>query len=145
MKKAIYYIFACAAIFATIPCKGSNKPVETDSAVELMDNEVNVIKLKGTIGTYPIVMTLRDTGDGEMMDGGGVNWDYTGSYTYTNNGSTFKLTGYWRHLYLFLDETDSKGKNTGHFELEMDGDGAQGTFTNLTNGKKYKVKLKEVN
>lgn len=104
---------------------------------------------EGKIGPYPIRMWLyvREV----TPDGIGERFSITGKYSYTKNGTTLDLKGfeYKDSGIIELDEYTSKGVNSGSFELKRsfdnDGYNVKGTFTNLTNGKEFEVRLKNAN
>lgn len=85
----------------------------------------------GTVGREAVTMTLNVR-----------NGKVSGSYYYNKNGASRKLS--LKGLIqdngnITMDEYDTKGKNTGTFELDGD---FGGSFTN-TNGKSFIVKLKQ--
>lgn len=111
------------------------------------NNTIEPDVLKGTIGNYEIKMTLIPIRSTYEQAAGGYVTDYKGSYTYTKAGNTLKLSGTSIMGTLTLEETTPAGKKSGIFDLQADYEGNYnyiGTFTNLSNGKEYPVKLKYI-
>lgn len=85
--------------------------------------------LAGTIGEYPIRMTLA-------QDGAKVN----GSYEYTRVGKAIKLSGTVSGKAVQLAETDEKGNPGGTFALNVEGEKLTGEWTS-PKGKKLPLAL----
>lgn len=109
------------------------------------DSQYVTIRMKGSIGSEQVSMLLRDMED--ALDEDGQNWAYSGKITYSDSGKSYKVKGYARQRYLFLNVYDDKGKEMGRFELVGeffdDVQGYEGTYLNLESGKENKVKLLE--
>lgn len=91
------------------------------------DADYITTRYKGTIDDEPVILTIRDLED--SIDEEGTMWAYSGQLTYTASGETLRINGYARRQYLFLDMYDNERKSAGHFELEDNGEGFQGTFS----------------
>lgn len=121
------------------------EPIDTEPDFK-MSHETEMFV--GNIGPYPIKMRLEydDNHGADNTESYQIN--IYGKYTYTRNGSTFELNGVESPVYgITLSEFTKSGNNTGDFDLQRndEGDRLNGTFTNLTNGKQFTVKLKKVN
>ena len=104
-------------------------------------------KYKGNIGEYGVSVTLTEY-DMDCRQGYGCITSVKGKYTYTKAGNTLTLKGFdWTmDNATTLEEYTPKGRHSGTWELEgLIGDNVlKGSFTNLSNGKVFKVYLKKV-
>lgn len=111
------------------------------------ESQYITVRMKGTIGSEQVTMLLLDMED--ALDENGENWEYSGKITYSDSGTSYKVKGYNRNRYLFLNAFDANGKNVGSFELVGeffdDAQGYEGTYRDLESGKESKVKLIEEN
>lgn len=130
MTRNVLY-FLAVVMLATIPFAANAKK--------------DVTKYKGTVGPYAITMTLTVDGADALSS----YQDVTGSYTYDKAQNTLRLEGSYGAPWsdspgYYLEEYTAKGKNSGVWKLKDTNTGLQGTFQNLSNGKKFKVTLRRV-
>ena len=105
-------------------------------------------KYVGKIGPYDVSVTMKETYDEYSNAMGASVTGIEGSYTYTKAGNSLKLEGECGGGMLggtFLEEYTPKGKRSGSWDMGgyYVGDKImKGTFTNLSNGKKFSISLK---
>ncbi len=109
--------------------KSSTEPSGGKSGTENAAPTAIPKTLAGTIGEYPIRMTLA-------QDGAKV----TGSYEYTRVGKAIKLSGTVSGKAVQLAETDEKGNPGGTFALNVEGEKLTGEWTSAK-GKKLPLAL----
>lgn len=108
------------------------------------DENSKAIELEGTIGRYPIQMTLN-LKDIENNDTHEVRGKYR--YTASGDGGMLSLNGEKKGTNLILKEYDSDGQQTGTFNGTFEINSQQssleytGTFTN-SKGKTFKFSIK---
>lgn len=105
-------------------------------------------KYVGKIGPYDVSVTMKETYVEYSNAMGTSVTGIEGSYTYLKAGNSLKLEGECGGGNLggtFLEEYTPKGKHSGSWDLEgyYVGDKImKGTFTNLSNGKRFTINLK---
>lgn len=113
-----------------------------------MTMEARTFKYIGKIGPYDVSVTLKETYNEYSNAMGTTVTGIEGSYTYTKAGNSLRLEGECGGGMLggtSLEEYTPKGKHSGNWDLEgyYVGDKImKGTFTNLSNGKKFTINLK---
>ena len=113
-----------------------------------MTIDAKTFKYIGKIGSYDVKVTLKETYQEHSNAMGTLVTGIEGSYTYTKAGNSLKLKGECGAGLLdgtFLEEYTPKGKHSGNWDMEgyYIGDKImKGTFTNLSNGKKFSIYLK---
>ena len=113
-----------------------------------MTIEAKTFKYEGKIGPYDVNVTLKETYELHSNAVGGMVTGIEGSYTYVKAGNSLKLKGEscFGALYgTFLKEYTPKGKHSGDWDMQGYHAGdkiMKGTFTNLSNGKKFSIYLK---
>ena len=113
-----------------------------------MTMEAKTFKYVGKIGPYDVSVTLKETYDEYSNALGASVTGIEGSYTYIKAGNSLNLEGECGGGNLggtFLEEYTPKGKHSGTWDMEgyYVGDRImKGTFTNLSNGKKFTINLK---
>lgn len=118
-----------AALVGCSFMKSSTDPSGGKSGTETAGSVTIPKTLAGTIGEYPIRMTLA-------QDGAKV----TGSYEYTRVGKAIKLSGTVSGKAVQLTETDDKGAPSGTFALNIEGEKLTGEWTSAK-GKKLPLAL----
>ena len=110
--------------------------------------EAKTFKYVGNIGPYDVSVTLKETYEEHSNAVGGMVTGIEGSYTYVKAGNSLKLKGECGVGNLegtFLEEYTPKGKHSARWDMQgyYVGDKImKGTFTNLSNGKKFSIYLK---
>ena len=113
-----------------------------------MTVSAETFKYVGKIGPYDVKVTLRETYVEHSNAAGASVTGIEGSYTYVKAGNSLNLNGECGYGLLggtFLEEYTLKGKNSGRWDMKgyYVGDKImKGTFTNLSNGKKFSIYLK---
>ena len=113
-----------------------------------MTMDAKTFKYVGKIGSYDVRVTLKETYN--EYSNGMATWvtGIEGTYTYIKAGNSLKLKGECGGGMLdgtFLEEYTPKGNHSGNWDMEgyYIGDKImKGTFTNLSNGKKFPIYLK---
>ena len=130
MKKAITVCLVIVALFA--------------SGITM---DAKTFKYVGKIGPYDVNVTLTETYFEHSNAVGAHVTGIEGSYTYVKAGNSLKLEGECGYGSLdgtFLEEYTPKGKHSGTWDMTgyYIGDKImKGTFTNLSNGKKFPISL----
>lgn len=113
-----------------------------------MTADAKTFKYVGKIGSYDVSVTLKETYQEYSNAMGTTVTGIEGSYTYTKAGNSLRIEGECGGGMLdgtFLEEYTPKGKHSGSWDMEgyYVGDKImKGTFTNLSNGKKFTINLK---
>ena len=111
-------------------------------------------KYKGNIGPYDVTVTLTfyDEDFDSMVRS--TNYKVKGSYVYNKAGNKLELKGNFASIGpgMWLKEYTPSGRCSGEWSLSSDFDAEDpwfgifdGEFTNLSNGKVFKVHLTAVN
>lgn len=131
MKKRLLLSLSLVGLVGCSFAKSSTGPTTGTTDAKTAATATVPKNLVGTVGEYPIRMTLAQ--DGTKL---------SGTYEYTRVGKPIKLVGTVVGRELKLTESDDAGKPTGTFAITYDTDTAIGGEWTSAKGKKLALSLR---